>query len=463
MDKKDKSFYHERRFTVFRELVKSLWKDGSAKNIKQIEDELIKRGLFEEKERTILEDYIRLAAGLGLENKEEPIEEAVNKAMHAERIGYPLVTVVKSVCDLCDHEKESEPCRTSCEHGALIYNKERGAAIEEDKCMVCGRCVTNCTYEALSDKVEFVPLIDMLKQQEIPVFAAIAPAYIGQFGDNITPGQIRSALKILGFRDMVEVALFADLLTLREVYEFEHLVKTYEDYLITSCCCPIWMNMILKGYPELLHNFSPAVSPMIAAGRVLKEVYKNCKVVFIGPCLAKKNEAKDKDLRDAIDFVLTFRELDEIFKAVEIDLASLPDKQYIQSSIGGRIYARTGGVSKAVELSLKRLGYQGVEFKPIQVDGVKDCKEILDKLKNGVVEANFIEGMGCKGGCVGGPRVNIEIAKATELVNKYGEDSKYQSPVDNDRISIIMERIGVNFPEDILEGKSMKLFGRDLE
>jgi len=221
--------------------------------------------------------------------------------------------------------------------------------------------------------------------------------------------------------------------------------------------------MILKGYPELLDKFSPAVSPMIAAGRVLKEVYKNSKVVFIGPCIAKKNEAKDKDLRDAIDYVLTFRELDEIFKALDIDLSLLPNEQHEQSSMGGRIYARTGGVSKAVELSLKRLGHEGIAFNALQVDGVKECKEILDKLKNGIVEANFIEGMGCKGGCVGGPRANIEVTKATELVNQYGKESPYQSPVVNDKVSVILERIGISFPDDILKGKSMKLFGRDLE
>jgi iron only hydrogenase large subunit-like protein len=465
MDKKDKSFYQERRLTVFRELVRSLWQDGSAENIKLIEDELIKRGLFEEKERKIIEDYIRLASGLGLENSEEPIEEAVRRAMHKERIEYPLVTVVKDVCDLCgkEHPNEDEPCRDACKHGALTYNKEHGVVIENGKCLTCGTCVSACPFEALSDKVEFVPLIDMLKQQEVPVYAAIAPAYIGQFGDNVGPGQIRSALKILGFKDMIEVALFADLLTLREVHEFEHLVHTQEDYLITSCCCPIWMNMVIKGYPELLKNFSPAVSPMIAAGRVLKEMYKNCKVVFIGPCIAKKNEAKDKDLRDAIDYVLTFRELDEIFKATDIDLASLPTEEHQQSSLGGRIYARTGGVSKAVELSLKRLGHKGIEFNAVQVDGVMACKEILEKLKNGVAEANFIEGMGCKGGCVGGPRANIEISKATELVNRYGDESEYKSPVDNEKVKVILEKIGVKYPEGIMAGKGLKLFGRDLE
>lgn len=465
MDKRDKSFYQERRLTVFRELVRSLWQDGSAENIKLIEDKLIKKGLFEEKERNIIEDYIRLASGLSVEDKEEPLEEAVLHAMHKERIEYPLVSVVKDVCLLCGEEyhDENEPCRTSCSHGALTHHKEQGVVIENGKCLTCGTCVSKCPFEALSDKIEFVPIIDMLKQQEVPVYAAVAPAYIGQFGDNVSAGQIRSALKILGFKDMVEVALFADLLTLREVHEFEHLVHKEHDYLITSCCCPIWMNMILKGYPELLDKFSPAVSPMIAAGRVLKEVYKNCKVVFIGPCIAKKNEAKDKDLRDAIDYVLTFKELEEIFKAVDIDLASLPSEQHEQSSTGGRIYARTGGVSKAVDLSLKRLGHTGIDLNAVQVHGVKACKEMLDKLKNGVVEANFIEGMGCVGGCVGGPRANIDVQKATEMVNKYGEESQFQSPADNDRIEVILGRIGIDYPGDILKGKSMRLFGRDLE
>jgi iron only hydrogenase large subunit-like protein len=463
MDTKDKSFYQDRRYTVFHEVVKSLWQEGTADNIKKIEDELIRRGLFEEKERAVIKNYIRLVSGLGLENQEEPIEEAVSRAMHQEGIQYPIVSVVKDVCDLCKEENPEDPCKIRCSHGAFEFTADKGVVIESGKCLNCGSCVSACPFEAISDKVEFVPMIDMLKQQEVPVFAAIAPAYIGQFGDLVKPGQIRSALKLMGFKDMIEVALFADLLTLREVYEFEHLVKKKEDYLITSCCCPIWMNMIMKGYPELLHNFSPAVSPMVAAGSVLKEVYKNCKVVFIGPCIAKKNEAKDKGLCDAIDYVLTFRELDEIFKALEINLASLPDEQVEQSSLGGRVYARTGGVSKAVEISLKRLGHQGIQLNAIQVDGVKGCKEILDKLKAGIAEANFIEGMGCKGGCVGGPRANIEVSKATEYVNQYGDHSYYQSPVDNEKIAVILEKIGILYPDDILKGKASRLFGRNLE
>lgn len=461
MNTKDKSFYQDRRYTVFREVVKSLWKEGTAENIKGIEDELINRGLFEEQERSAIRDYIKLVSGLNLENREASIQESVQHAMQKTHMERPVISVVKDVCDLC--KAEGRECEVNCNHGAFEFTPDKGVVIENGKCLSCGSCVSACPFEAISDKVEFVPMIDMLKQQEVPVFAAIAPAYIGQFGDHIKPGQIRSALKVMGFQDMIEVALFADLLTLREVYEFEHLVKNQEDYLITSCCCPIWMNMIMKGYPELLHNFSPAVSPMVAAGRVLKEVYKDCKVVFIGPCIAKKNEAKDKELCDAIDYVLTFRELDEIFKALEIDLASLPDEQVEQSSLGGRVYARTGGVSKAVELSLKRLGHQGIELNAIQVDGVKDCKEILDKLKSGIVEANFIEGMGCKGGCVGGPRANIEVPKATEFVNQYGDESCYQSPVDNEKIAVILEKIGIRYPEDILKGKSSRLFGRELE
>jgi iron only hydrogenase large subunit-like protein len=461
VDTKDKEFYHKRRLTVFGELVKTLWRDGSAKNIKEIQDKLISEGLF--KERAVLEEYIRIAAGLGTENKDKPLEEAIEQAMQLKAIEYPLVSIVKAQCDLCGYKSEEKPCKISCSHEALEHSEEQGVVIIGDKCLSCGSCISACPYEALSDKVEFVPLIDMLKEKDTPVYAAVAPAYVGQFGENVTPGQIRSALKLIGFKDMVEVALFADLLTLREVHEYEHLVQSHEDYLITSCCCPIWMNMVIKGYPELLHRFSPAVSPMIAAGRVLKEVYKGSKVVFIGPCIAKKSEAKDKELKDAIDYVLTFRELDEIFKALEINLSQLPDEQYEQSSTGGRIYARTGGVSKAVELSLKRLGHKGIELKAVQADGVQACKEMLDKLKKGIVEANFIEGMGCKGGCVGGPRANIEVPQATEYVNNYGDEAAYESPVDNDKIGMILGRIGINFPEDILTGKSMKLFGREIE
>jgi iron only hydrogenase large subunit-like protein len=386
----------------------------------------------------------------------------IDASLNLRRIERPLVSVLDEICDICERENEGKPCSGSCEHGATDYSRDKGIRIDNDKCLTCGICIPNCPLDAIVDKIEFVPIIKHLKKKEKQVYAIVAPAFIGQFGKGITAGQIRSALKYLGFKDMIEVALLADLLTLREAYEFERLVHKKEDYLITSCCCPIWMNMVQKGYPELLEHFSPAVSPMIATGRVLKEFHEAAVVVFIGPCIAKKNEAKDKNLLGAVDFVLTFREMEEVFKALEIDLNSMPDDHKEQSSFGGRIYGRTGGVSKSVEMVVKRLAGDAIDFRPIQADGVKACKEVLDKLRANELEANFVEGMGCKGGCVGGPRSILSIDGAIEELNRYGEEAIFKNPMDNERIAAIMEKTGIKDAEDIIKGKGFMLLGRDM-
>lgn len=220
--------------------------------------------------------------------------------------------------------------------------------------------------------------------------------------------------------------------------------------------------MVQKGYPELLEHFSPAVSPMIATGRVLKELNEEAVVVFLGPCIAKKNEAKDRDLEGAVDFVLTFREMEEIFKALDINLDNMVDDHKEQSALGGRIYGRTGGVSESVEMVVKRLVGEGIDFRSVQANGVKECKEILDKLKTNTLEANFIEGMGCKGGCVGGPRSILNIGRAAESLNKYANEAVFKNPIDNERIAVIMERAGIKDAQDIIEGKGFMLLGRDI-
>lgn len=461
MEKKSWNYYQERRLEVFREIVRILWNGGNAENINEMVARLIKSGKYNKSEKGILKKQIQISLGLDSKNMNTEMSADIDAAFNLERIKKPLVSVVEDICGICDSEGQ-RLCMDSCNHGAFRYENERGIIIDEKKCLTCGSCITACPFDAIMDKIEFVPIIKHLKERKRGVYAIMAPAFIGQFGDNIRAGQIRSALKFMGFRDMIEVAILADLLTLREAYEFERLVKKKEDYLITSCCCPIWMNMVQKGYPEMLEHFSPAVSPMIAAGRVLKELDKDAVVVFIGPCIAKKNEAKDEELSGAVDFVLTFREVKEVFDALEIDLRSMPEEHKEQSSLGGRIYGRTGGVSRSVEMVLKRLIGEDADFRPVQADGVKACKEILEKLKNNKLDANFVEGMGCKGGCVGGPRSILNIESAAGMMEEYGAEAVYKNPIDSERIAAIMERTGIKDAEDIIAGKGYILLGRDI-
>ena len=201
---------------------------------------------------------------------------------------------------------------------SFIVKQEKSTYIDTDRCLSCGLCVDSCKNGLILDKVEFLPIVDLIKNNKT-VIAAVAPAISGQFGDNVTMDKLREAFIKIGFTDMIEVAFAADVLTIKEAVEFDKHVHGPNDLMITSCCCPIWIGMLKKVYKELVPNLSPSVSPMIAAARIIKKLNKDAKVVFIGPCIAKKAEAKDKDLIGDIDFVLTFHELDEIFKALNIE------------------------------------------------------------------------------------------------------------------------------------------------
>lgn len=462
MEKNSSEFYQKRRMEVFREVIRILWNGGSSKDISDLVSRLIKNGRYKESEAAILKKQINVSMGLDPNGMNTEMSSDIDAAFNLSGVERPLVAVLEELCDICRTENREKPCAGGCAHGAADYSGEKGIIIDNDKCLSCGTCIPDCPLDAIVDKIEFVPIIKHLKEKKRQVYAIVAPAFIGQFGEGIKAGQVRSALKLIGFRDMIEVAILADLLTLREAYEFEKLVHNREDYMITSCCCPIWMNMVQKGYRSLLDHFSPAVSPMIATGRVLKELHEAAIVVFIGPCIAKKNEAKDEKLKGAVDFVLTFREMEEVFKALEIDIETMVDDHKEQSSLGGRIYGMTGGVSKSVEMVVKRLLGEAADFRPVQADGVKACKDILDKLKTGDLDANFIEGMGCKGGCVGGPRSILNIEKASKELNRYGEAAVFKNPLDNGRIATIMEKTGIKGAEDIVEGKGYILLGRDI-
>lgn len=221
---------------------------------------------------------------------------------------------------------------------------------------------------------------------------------------------------------MVEVALFADILTLKEALEFDATIHTDQDFLLTSCCCPMWIAMIRKVYAQLTPHIPGAVSPMIACGRVVKRLAPGAKVVFIGPCLAKKAEAREPDIADAVDYVLTFQETQDIFRIAGVRPEDFPPDDREHSSRGGRIYARAGGVSEAVKAAVARLSPdREIPLKSTAASGVPACRALLDKLKSGDIDCNFLEGMGCVGGCVGGPRALIGREEGAEHVEHYGE------------------------------------------
>lgn len=446
------SGFQEKRMKIFGELVKMYWNGmlNDVDDLNKLSVRLMEELGLEESDLPFIKDHIRIAMGLDPRDGQD-FRDELDLVKNSQAVGEPVIAKINGVCEICGNED----CKNVCKHEAHIYRRSEGPVIVDDKCLSCGECVTSCDFGALADKIEFIPLINLLKDKDSTVFAAVAPAIAGQFGDNVTLGQLRTAFKMMGFADMIEVAMFADILTIREAFEFNRLVKSEEDFFLTSCCCPVWFNLTKKGFPAMFSHMSPSVSPMIASGRFLKELYKDAKVVFFAPCIAKKQEINEPELKGAIDFVVNFRELNEIFKALDIHPETLVGEEKDQASLGGRLYARTGGVSFSVKTVVNRLEPRRViKLRAKKVDGIKNCKELLESLSAGKVTSdNFIEGMGCAGGCVGGPRTNIDTDQATRIVNEYGEDSLIMTPFDNLNVMKILKQLGVNSIEDVIDNE----------
>lgn len=368
------------------------------------------------------------------------------------------VVIRTGACD-CPEGEEKE-CVKRCPFGALHMEKD-GVAVDPDLCLGCEKCIDGCAKEKLTASTDIIPALKAIRGSEGLVYAMIAPAFLGQFSKDVTPGKLRSALKAVGFDGMLEVALFADILTLKEALEFDKNINDISDYQLTSCCCPMWIGMIRKVYHQLIPHVPGSVSPMVACGRVIKALHPDALTVFIGPCLAKKAEAREKDLAGAVDFVLTFQEVKNIFDALGIDPLVMEESEKDHSSRAGRIYARKGGVSEAVERTVKAINPdKKTVIRTKQADGVPACRKMIQDIMAGNIEANFYEGMGCVGGCVGGPRAVLGVEQGTELVNDYGEKATYQHPAENPYVIELLHRLKLDSVESLLE--ETDLFSRNI-
>ena len=317
----------------------------------------------------------------------------------------------------------------------------------------CIHCLNEEKLRKLLSSKDVMQVLEAIHKGDRPVYALIAPAFLSQF-DVVTDGQLRSALKQIGFKGVVEVSLFADILTLKEALDFDKEIQTEGDYLLTSCCCPMWIQMIRKVKPALLSHVPKSVSPMIATGRVVKKIVPDAYTVFVGPCLAKKAEAKEEDIKDAIDVVLTFQEVRDLFETARIDASKLTTDIREHSSTAGRIYAVASGVSQAVDLTLRRLlPDKLIQVKSVHASGVPQCKNLLNNLESGMLKANFIEGMGCVGGCVGGPRSLIDKDLAKTKVEEYAKKSIYPTPLDNPYVIEMLYRLNIKTIEELLDEK----------
>lgn len=344
-------------------------------------------------------------------------------------------------------------CERACAFDAIHTDPAEGGrvAIDVTRCVGCSACIDACAAKKLEASRDAVAAMEAVRHHEGPIYALVAPAFMGQFSEAVTPGMLRSAFLQLGFDGMIEVALFADILTLKEALEFDKNITKEGDFQLTSCCCPLWIAMIRKIYSELQSHLPASVSPMIACGRSVKVLHPDALTIFVGPCIAKKAEAREKDLAGAVDYVLTFQEVRDIFAAAGVVPAKMEDRERDHSSRAGRIYARTGGVSEAVRSTVERLNpHRRISMRTRHADGVPGCRALIDDLLAGKIDANFFEGMGCVGGCVGGPKRIIPREEGERNVNVYGGEAASPTPIDNPYVIELLDRLGYPTVESLL-------------
>lgn len=336
----------------------------------------------------------------------------------------------------CPYDAISEvmrPCKKVCPTGALDVNIEnRRAMIKEEKCVNCGACMSACPFGAISDKSFIVPVTKLLKNKE-ECYAIVAPTITGQFSNRISYGQIKNGIKALGFKNMIEVACGADAVTIHESKEFIERINKGDTYM-TSSCCPAFVSYIEKRFPSEKDKISSTVSPMIATSRYIKSKYPGSKVVFIGPCTAKKGEVLRDNLKGDVDYVLTFEELLALLDAFNVDLSNMEEDVVDDASIFGRGYGASGGLTSAIENYIKESGMD-INFKPVKVSGGAEVKKAMSMANIGRLNGNFIEGMMCEGGCVNGAAAVLPYLKSKGIFNKKNVKATKKTVLSNEKLS----------------------------
>ena len=437
------------------------------------------------RERQIASERVRLAMGLSLRpaNKPVHITAGVDKSNIAEKYYEPpLMQVIPSACDKCSDNEyvvsdqcrncvahsciKSCPkgavsivdgksfidqskcikcgrCKASCPYDAIAHHIRPCSAacgvkaistdpygrahIDNDKCVACGQCMSACPFGAIADKSQIYQLIQAIKKGD-EIVAAVAPAIIGQFGPKVTPGKMKSALLALGFKDVYEVAVGADVGCIAEAHHYADKVATGELPFLFTSCCPAWAVLVKKQFPDLASEVSEELTPMVATARSIKVKRPDARVVFIGPCAAKKLEASRRTVRSYVDFVITFEELAGMFDAKGLKLEELEELPVrIEATGAGRGYACSGGVASAIEQCIKEY-YPQTDVKIQHAEGLADCKKILMLAKAGKLNGYLIEGMGCPGGCVAGVGTIIPPERAKIVVEQTVKASETKLP-----------------------------------
>ena len=334
----------------------------------------------------------------------------------------------KAVCPFGAISEVMRPCMRACPVDAVKIDENRKAMIDHEKCISCGSCVHQCPFGAIVDKSYVMNILNLLRDSfnntNYHVYAVVAPAVASQFG-SVEVGQVFAGIKELGFYEVVEAAIAGDMVALAETEEFVHTIE--EKKWKTTSCCPAFVEYVRRNHPELLDHVSTVVSPMVAMGRAIRAKDPKAKVIFIGPCTAKKVEVKQPEIADAIDYVMTFEELRSLLDAKGVELDKLSEISAGEPSSYGRIFARTGGVAESVRRVAKLEGVE-LEIKPVRCSGIEECVRAMKLASFGKLDGNLIEGMACKGGCTNGAASLFHDTKGIQRVNDFSRAALTDDP-----------------------------------
>lgn len=350
-----------------------------------------------------------------------------NHTAHIDRNKCVECGLCTKVCPYSAIINNKRPCENACKINAISMDENYIAKIDNSKCIACGACVYQCPWGAIMDKSYILNAIDIIKKSEkntkYKVYAVVAPSISSQF-TYARLGQVISGIKSFGFFTVVEAALGADMVAHEESKELA------EKGFLTSSCCPAFVDYTKKNFPEVTDHISHNLSPMATISKYIKDNDNSAKVIFIGPCTAKKMEFQKPEVRPYVDCVITFEELQALFDSKNIKLEGLPEDVLDNASYFGRIFARSGGLSDAVREGLIENGIDDFQLKALPCDGIEECKKALLKKSKNVLQENFIEGMACVNGCIGGAGCLTHGSKSKSQVDSYGKEALEKSITD---------------------------------